>query len=147
MTTIHSDDSELAAAVRDMTSELSGLRRDAQELRDYSQRNRRLIKITAVSLVIDVLMSLGLAYAVYRSQEASDRAEAAASATVVTCRSSNEARALQTNLWNFILALPPGPDETPEQRAQRAETVGKFKVYIGDAFAPRDCDRLLKGTP
>lgn len=144
MTNANAD--ELVDAVRGMTDELAGLREDTQKLRSYGQRNRHLIKVVAVSVVFDVVLSAGLGFAVWRAQVASDRAAAAASATVVTCRSGNEARALQTQLWNFILALPPRPDETPDQRALREESVGKFKIYVANAFAPRDCDRILKGA-
>jgi hypothetical protein len=146
MTNVNAD-SELVDAVRGMTVELAGLRADTQELRAYGTRNRRLIRVMAASLVFDVLLSLGLAFAVHRAQEASDRASRAASATVVTCRSSNEARAVQTDLWDYILTqFNQSIAETPAESAERSVNVGKFKVYIATAFAQRDCDALLKGT-
>jgi hypothetical protein len=142
------NDAELLGAVRVMTGELSGLRDDTRQLRTYGARNRHLIKLTAASVVFDVVLSLGLGFAVHRAQEASDRATRAASATVVTCRSSNEARAVQTDLWNYILGqFNQSIAESPAESAERAVNIGKFKAYIATAFAQRDCAALLKGKP
>src|SRR5688500_20157801 len=102
MLTNENADAELVDAVRGMTTELAGLRTDTQELRAYGKRNRSLIRMVAASVIFDVLLSVGLGYAVYRAQEASSRPEAAASATDVTCRSNNEARAVPTDLWDYI---------------------------------------------
>jgi hypothetical protein len=146
MTNVNAD-AELVDAVRGMTVELAGLRTDTQELRSYGTRNRRLIRIVAVSLIFDVLLSLGLGFAVHHAQEASDRAGRAASATVVTCRSSNEARAVQTDLWDYIFTqFAQSIDQSPAESAERAVNIAKFKAYIATAFAQKDCDHLLKGS-
>ncbi|MDQ1497701.1 MAG: hypothetical protein QOI86_1041 [Actinomycetota bacterium] len=147
MTNPNPDDTHLVDAVTTMTAELVGLRADTDALRGYGRRNRHLIKLMAVSVVVDVALSFGLAYAVYKADDASGAASRAASAQVVTCRSSNAARAVQTDLWNFILnSFPPPVGETPAARTQRETTTAKFKVYVASAFAQRDCEALLDGA-
>jgi hypothetical protein len=147
MTNPNPDDALLAAAVTTMTAELVGLRADTDALRGYGRRNRHLIKLVAASVVADVALSFGLAYAVYKADDASRAASRAASAQVVTCRSSNAARAVQTDLWNFILnSFPPPPNETPTQTRDRVDRTEKFKAYVTSAFAQRDCEALLDGA-
>jgi hypothetical protein len=147
-TTSSPDDAELVGAVHAMTSELAGLRADTDELRGYGRRNRHLIKLVAVSVAVDVLLSVGLAYAVHRADQAATEAKRSSSSQVVTCRSSNVARAGQTDLWTFILnSYPPPANETPAERTAREERVAKFKAYVASAFAPRDCEAILKEKP
>lgn len=147
------DPPSLLVAVTDMTGELAGLRcdtRDLQtetaELRRYGKRNRHLIRLVAVSVALDIALSCGLVYAIHRADQASSAARRAASAQVVTCRSSNAARAVQTDLWNFILTtFPPPTVETPAAKTQREATTTQFKAYVATAFAQRNCDQLLDG--
>lgn len=143
----------LLIAVTDMTGEIAGLRcdtRDLQtetaELRRYGKRNRHLIRLVAASVALDILLSAGLAYAIHRADQAANTARRAASAQVVTCRSSNAARTVQTDLWNFILnTFPPPAGETATAKTQRETSTAQFKTYVASAFAQRNCDQLLNG--
>jgi hypothetical protein len=127
-----SQNNELVFAINQMTEEVSGLRSETKHLSKLGAKNRMLIKVLGASVVFDVLLSLGLVYAV-------DRVNKANSAQLATCRAGNVARAVQSDLWNFVLTIPPAESMTPEEVVRRAENVAKFKVYIGTAFAQRNC--------
>lgn len=127
--------SEVVRAIDDLRQEMVGTKR-------YGRRNRQLIRWIVASLVFDILLSLGLAVAVTRANAATRRAERAASAQVVACRAGNEARALQTELWNTILSYPPPLGETAAEALQREGRVAEFRRYVATAFRQQDCAAL-----
>lgn len=88
-----------------------------------TRRSRRLIRILAVSLVFDVVLSLGLAYALNQNREAGRAA----------CRESNETREGSIALWEGIANAAPAT--TPEQH-QRTDAV---LALVHRTYAPRDC--------
>lgn len=130
--------SELLTAIADMTGEAQALRKEVIELKSYGKKSRRLIRIVAVSVVFDILVSVGLFFGYRRTQELSSQAS---SAVVATCLSGNESRRIQTDLWHTLLSLPPSPGQTPEQKKYLEEQTAKFKSYIDTAFKQRDCSK------
>jgi len=54
---------------------------------------------------------------------------------VTLCRSGNEARANQIDLWTFIITLAAEPHPTPVQR----QRVAALERRLHEIFAPRDC--------
>lgn len=117
-------------------------------------RLRRLdttVKWLAISVALDILLSIGLAvlgkvaYDASRNAEsASHKATLAASQTRINCLAGNQTRKSQQQLWNFVLSFPPPPGETPEQLRRRASDTATFKAYIKKVFAPRDCSQNAK---
>lgn len=88
-----------------------------------TRRSRRLIHVLAVSLVFDVLLSLGLAYLFGQNRDAVRQA----------CRDGNLTRAGSVQLWEGIAEA--SPPSTPEQK-QRTDAV---LALVHQTYAPRDC--------
>ena len=67
----------------------------------------------------------------------------AAASTVQLCRSGNEARAQQVQLWTHLIEISmPPPHQTARQREERARTIREFETYVHKVFAPRNCQRF-----
>lgn len=57
---------------------------------------------------------------------------------VATCESSNESRALNVRLWDYVLSFPPSRPRTQAQEKQ----LELFKAFMRKTFAPRDCTKI-----
>lgn len=120
----------LIGAVGEMNERLeaTAIRLDAtvsalSDVADATRRSRMLIRFLAVSLVFDVLLSLGLAFLYNDNREAVREA----------CREGNSTRAGSIALWEATIAG--SPTTTPEQQA-RTE---RFEAKLHEVYAPRDC--------
>lgn len=129
---------ELTAAVTALHTDLNDLRYDLNSVTLYGTRSRRLIRAAAISIVLDVVLSLGLGWISFQAREASHNA---ATAIKTNCVSSNEARKTQIDLWTAVFALP----STKPPTEQAARDYDWLKAHISVIFAPRDCDALVKG--
>lgn len=134
--------SQLAAAAADIVQSIDGLREEVAAQKSYGRRNRWLIRVVIVSVILDFLLSLGLVFLFGRVQHAADLAREASSAQRVACLAGNETRAIQTDLWNTILAFPPPPGELPAAAVIREQRTEEFRTYIGQAFKSQDCDEV-----
>lgn len=132
---------ELVMAVGGLIESIDGLRSEVTDTRLYGSRSRRLIGWVALSVCLDIGLSLALGAIAIQSHHASDKATKASSTNVVNCLSGNESRRIQTDLWNTVLQFPTPANETPEAKKNREEQTAKFRSYIDKAFAQRDCSK------
>jgi hypothetical protein len=102
-----------------------------------AKRNRFLIEVLGVVVALLILVSVGLGFVALQTNRALDTAEQNRSNARLTCLVSNETRAAQIQLWEYVLSLPTGP-QTPE----RKERIRQFRLYLNQVFAPRNCDDL-----
>jgi flagellar basal body-associated protein FliL len=122
---------------------MDALRNELQELRQQNKRSRHLIWTLAVSLALDVLLSMFLAIVAVQAHHASDKATSATSAAAVnqqtqitTCKASNASRQVASQLWYYLLdAIDADPNETAQAKAQ----VKVFRMHVNQAYAQRDC--------
>lgn len=107
-------------------------------------RSRQVIRFLAISLVFDILLSLGLGYVANRALNASrDATRATASATAATvanaatikanCLAANESRALNLEMWENLVKLVPARD--PQSQA----TLDDIVALARRTFVARDC--------
>ncbi len=136
---------DLIAVAQALTSSMDGLAEqvgalnaqvEAQE--SYGRRNRRMIWWLVVSLLFDVVLTAVIATVAVQANRTSDRATQIHSQQVSTCLAGNEARAKNVQLWEFVFKLTSTTEQTPEQKAR----VVKFRAYLYDTFAPRDCSKI-----
>lgn len=128
----------LTEAINSLHADLSNLRYDLNSVTLYGTRSRRLIRAAAISIVLDVILSLALGFISFQAREASHNA---ASAIKLNCQSGNEARANQIELWTAVFALPQARPPSPDA----AFAYDQLRTHINDIFAPRDCNALVKG--
>lgn len=110
-----------------------------RQLYTTAEQHRRTIRVLTVSLVFDILLSLGLGAGLYRANVASLQAKQAQKAA---CESGNEFKRLDLQRWNFIINLSasnPVPNQTPAQKQQAAANLKTFQNFLSIADAPRSC--------
>jgi uncharacterized protein YgbK (DUF1537 family) len=121
------------------------LAKDAEQIREllvYGQQNRRLIRLLAISIAFDVMLTVAGGFLAFTAHMNSDLARQATSSAAQTqqsqhtaCLSGNNARATEIQLWNYILGLV---SQTPQTPAQLSE-VDQLRRYLASTFAPRNC--------
>lgn len=123
---------EAAAGLSGHMSMLSGemvaLAQEIKGLRGQTIRQRRLIRLMAVSLVLDVCLSLGLGALFLKANSSDEKTRA-------SCLAGNETRASQVTLWDHVIGELRGPSPTPE----RAHQLDDFRTFVLTTFEPRVC--------
>lgn len=139
------------AAVSDLADRVAKLTAEVVRLRTYGRHNRWFV-------VIDIVLTIGFAFATYVAVDAS----AAAGRNGVTltqlhasqvqgCLAGNQTRAQEILLWEHLARIAsPAPHLTKAQIAANKHEVAELLAYIKMTFAPRQCRdlyRLPGGTP
>ncbi len=107
-------------------------------LKDAKSR-RRQIKLLALTVAFDVLLTIGFGYITLKTHDIATKADSNSAAIVRSCESTNESRANNKKLWDYILALPPRTERTPAQTEQLAD----FQAFVDKTFAPRNCSTVV----
>lgn len=135
---------ELAVAAERLEKRMSELSADIHTLRTYGQENRRLIKAViagAVVLAVVVVVLTGLwrrtAHVADEANRATSTAAQAIRSQQITCQASNDARALNRNLWGYVLS------EAVKSNPGGAKQIEQFRAYIAKTFADRDCTAVV----
>ncbi|MET9262422.1 hypothetical protein [Amycolatopsis sp. NPDC004079] len=127
--------SRLQESVVDLKEEISGLR-------TYGRRNRHLIVGLAISLALDVLLTIGVIIAAVTANRAGDLAAANRQTQIDTCTASNDTRNASRNLWNYVLdTVAKSPENATAERKQH---IAEFRTYMQTAYADRDCSQIGK---
>lgn len=115
------------------------LKDEIGSLRDYGQRSRRIIWGLAVSLALDVALSIVVIFVAIQAQDANTLAQANRQTQIATCESGNQSRQVALNLWTYVLdAAAVAPEnQTPERKKQLVD----FRTYMESAYTPRDCTK------
>lgn len=128
---------EALAKADALTKALNGFTARLEQLTQYGRRNRRMIWGLVVSFVLDLALTIPIAWAVVHANDANDLAKANHVSQVQTCVASNDSRRDVRELWGKLFALSPAP-KTDEQRKR----LGEFRAYIDKTYAPRDCSKI-----
>jgi len=99
------------------------------------RRRKGQVRWLALSLALDVLLTLAFGWVTIQTHRISTKAESNQNAIARSCETSNEARKNNLVLWDYILEIPPVQPLTAEQLQQRDQ----FKVFVQKTFAQRDC--------
>lgn len=137
---------EVAATKAEITAlrEDMGTDRQASQERDdrlarYGRNNRRYI---AIDVLLTLVVTAFGALSVHTASQASQNH----TAQIVTCQSSNQARAQNEQLWAYTLTLfKPRPGQTPQQQEQAAVALAALHAKVEQTFAPRNCSALARG--
>lgn len=113
-------------------------------VRDAKRRRRQIIALT-ISLVLDILLTIGLASLAIQARDASVAIQKSQNSIVAGCKVGNDFRQTESNLWTHILSIQPIYQTlTPAQQAQRDKVVSDFQTYLKTTFAPRDCSNVIQ---
>lgn len=137
----------LTVAVADMAGALEDQREDVRILADYGKRNRNFIKLLTATVIFDLLMSCTIGTIGYKAFTAANQARHASSlaernraAAVTQCLSGNDFRAADKARWEYVINLSAGSGRP--QTEQQQSDLAKFRAYIEQADAPRDCSQV-----
>lgn len=113
------------------------------QLGEASERNRNFIWLLFVMGCLGALFSLFSGFAIYKANEARNDAHDAINSNrelaIVSCKETNEVRALQLTLWSRKLAKELEIETDPVQKAAAQEML----IFVTETFVPRDCPELL----
>lgn len=137
-------DREALNTARDLTRALAGVREELQRLNDRVRRSRHIIIALAISLCVDVALTVILGLVAVQAHDASNSATRATS-TAQHAYASNKALCLDTNVsrhqtilvWEHLL-MSAGPPKTAAGRTFESS----FITYLQRTYAPRDCAAL-----
>ena len=145
------DDPTVTEAVASLGQVVGDLRHEIGMLDTYGHQNRKLIRMMAVSVVLDILLSIGLAYGLNEGRRTADQAKTVAITLAQTqyngCMFGNQSRADEKGVWDRLFVLvtaTPDPKQTPEQRAAGLAAVAQLQELVNKALGPRVCTKPPK---
>jgi hypothetical protein len=107
-------------------------------------RNRRQIRLIAVSVAVDIVLSVTCVFLAVSQARVSHQIHVS---QLTSCRIGDDFRAGQVRLWDHVIAVskaPPG--ETAAAREARLAKLAAFRAYVRAEFRPVNCSRLY-GKP
>lgn len=137
-------DQTALATAQGLTSMLGSVRAELEKINDrqdraekLARRFRHIVATLAVSLVLDLALTVVVAVFAVQAHDASQTAESAASSNLALCRASNVSRAQTIGVWTHLLT-DLGPPKTTAARVFETD----FVAYLHSVYAPRNCARL-----
>lgn len=103
-----------------------------------AKKRKRQVRLLAISITLDIILTLGLAFLSLQTRELAAKAENNHNAIVRNCETSNDARSRNKELWDFAFNLP----ATSVPTAQQQDNIDKFKAKVDDTFTLRDCSQI-----
>lgn len=104
-----------------------------------AKKRRRQIRLLFISIILDILLTIGLTGLSLVTHQLASNAENAQDAIIHSCQVGNEARANNKQLWAYLLSLPTPNPPTLEQQKVRQQ----FADFVDKTFAPRDCNKEI----
>ena len=142
---------DLLKVAKDLTESLEGVRSELAEVRKSARANRALIAGLAISLILDVTLTVLVSFFAVSLHTAnnSTAAEAKTTAALVTqlyktqvssCQDGNITRAATVKTWQHLFNLSVTSSTPPSQVRQDQQLLN----YIKTTFAPRDCATIYR---
>lgn len=125
----------LIAASR-LQESMEDLRGELRAVETYGQRSRHYIVGLAISIGLDVALSIVVIVVALVVSNTNDIANQNREAQKASCLSGNETRAVSVQLWNYVL------DTAEHNNPGNKKQIEDFRAYMQKAYAPRDCDQI-----
>lgn len=130
-------------AAKRLAGSLDAMTAELRKLRAYGRTNRHLIVATAVSLLLDLGLTLVLIFTYSAARSAGQVATAEHANLIAACEAGNQTRAEQVLLWTHLAQIStPPPHATKAQKAKDAQEIAALLRYIRRVFAPRPCQQV-----
>jgi hypothetical protein len=137
----------VVATAQGLTDALGRMTAELENVRAYAQRSRRVIIALAISLVLDVAVTITVG--VFAGQVSNATNQASATLTqlhktqVSACRLGNQSREQEIALWEHIASV--GTTSKTPAKVQREDRA--LLAYIRRIFSPRDCAAIYRIGP
>lgn len=105
-----------------------------------AKRNKNNIRLLALSFTLSLFITFGLGYLGFTTFKLVKQADTNTNALVRNCNTTNEARANNKQLWDYLLSAEPIEPRTPQEQAQ----IDDFEQLVNRTFAPRDCTKVIQ---
>lgn len=103
-----------------------------------AKKRRRQVRWLTFSIILDLLLTIGLAYNSAQTRNIASQAESNKAALIARCESTNEARAKNEKLWDYLIEQSKGvPRSEKEQKF-----FDQFITLKDETFAPANCNDL-----
>lgn len=103
-----------------------------------AKKQKRFTRLLAITVIFDVLLTAAFGFITWRTHQIAQQSESNRSALMRSCNITNEGRANNKKLWDYILKLPPSQERTPDQEKRLDE----FRAFVDKTFAQRDCSSI-----
>lgn len=103
-----------------------------------AHKRKRQLRLIVISIFLDLFLTLGLGYLSIQTHGIASQAENNKEALVQSCKTSNEARSNNKQIWDFLLNVQTPNTPTLQQKQVRDQ----FQSLVNNTFAPRDCNIL-----
>lgn len=127
--------------LQDLQTTAVKMRSAIGDLRQSRDRAKRIMRLALVGLVLDLCLSLGLAYNAVPTELALEEATRSNRAAFIICQETNNLRTAELDLWLPLLLKPLDP-EAPPQTEEQKRSVAEFKASLEKNFAQKDCSAL-----
>lgn len=156
------DEHDIFGGLRRRTTEYERALRDANSVERAlirgGRRNRILISVGLVSVILDILLTGGLFFLNHRTNQATEHASVLARTVSENsqnlhdaCAEDNKQRDANRVLWEPVIAqsehAPPPPGETPAEAARRRALLATFKRNLAIVSEQKPCPSATKMTP
>lgn len=124
------------------------------DIRKENANTRRLVKwiglVAGIALLGVIIAGLALwrGYDDRWAQDRHNKAEIAQQAlnqynqAVAQCKAGNAYRAADFQSWQFVIALPAQPNETPAEKATRVRNIAAFEAFKKKQDAQVNCSKI-----
>lgn len=105
-----------------------------------AKRRKRHVRLLAISLALDVLLTVAFGYISIRTADLASKADSNRAALVRSCETANQSRSDNREIWDYVLELSQRPSTTPAEQ----ETRDKFVAKVNETFKPRNCSEVVE---
>lgn len=102
------------------------------------KRTRKLVLYLAISVGVNVALTIVLAVVFYNQNIIQDKLIKNQNNIVASCNAGNEFRRSNLRIWDYLLDQPPTVPRTIDEQRQ----LNKFRNIVTDTFRLRDCEKL-----
>ena len=133
---------EIDAANR-MTDTLGDFAAELKKLARRDRRVRLILRVLAVSLVIDVTLTIVVTVSAVSTR---DNSAAIHRSQIAACATANSQRDSERAIWDYVLndLTRPSPGESDQQKARSKAAVAVIEAKVAATFADHNCAAVYK---
>lgn len=130
-------------AANRMTDVLGDFTKELQKLTKRDRRVRLILRILAVSLIIDVSLTVAVSLSAVSNR---NNSAAIHRSQIAACATANSQRDSERAIWDYVLddLTRPSPGESAQQKARSKAAVAVIEAKVAATFADHNCAAVYK---